>query len=165
MEKHEQYKLEKTMLAYDKYIKGEYFKKARAVIIKDGKVAFIKNLSDGKITIPGGGVDEGEKIEDAVIREAFEETGIKVTLLFKAGENFYNVNMQLGDVEFVSKRVEYIYVCEYIDQIADLHGIEGEYAGKTEIYFDKPDKLKDCFVSEACIDHIKKYIKEYKSKE
>lgn len=160
MNKHKQYKLEKTMLSYDKYIKGELFEKARAIIVKNDQVVFIKNLSNGKITIPGGGVDEGESVEEAVIREAFEETGIKVNPVCKVGENFYDVDMTLGDIKFVSKRVEYIYVCEYVDQIADIHGIEGEYAGKTEIYFDKPSKLVDCFVTKESLDKVLDYIKE-----
>ena len=50
MSKHESYKLDKALFAYDKFIKGEYFEKARAVIVKDDKVVVIKNLSNNKLT-------------------------------------------------------------------------------------------------------------------
>ena len=41
MKKHDAYVNDKTMLAYQKYLKGEYFQKARAIILKDGEVAWI----------------------------------------------------------------------------------------------------------------------------
>ncbi|TFH25143.1 NUDIX domain-containing protein [Candidatus Bathyarchaeota archaeon] len=52
-----------------------------AVIIKEGKIALIKRgnePSKGKWTIPGGLVELGEKLEDAVIRETKEETCLEV---------------------------------------------------------------------------------------
>lgn len=53
------------------------------LILKDGKLLLIrraKQLSEGgKWGLVGGYVDRDETIEDAVIREAFEETGYRVT--------------------------------------------------------------------------------------
>ena len=52
-----------------------------AVIIKDGKIALIKRGNEparGKWTIPGGLVELGESPEQAVVREAREETGLDV---------------------------------------------------------------------------------------
>jgi ADP-ribose pyrophosphatase YjhB (NUDIX family) len=52
-----------------------------AVIIKQGKIALIKRGNEpsrGKWTIPGGLVELAESPEQAVIREAKEETGLSV---------------------------------------------------------------------------------------
>ena len=52
-----------------------------AVIINEGKIALIKRgnePSKGKWTIPGGLVELGESPEQAVIREAKEETALDV---------------------------------------------------------------------------------------
>lgn len=52
-----------------------------ALILKDGKILLSKRLNEpakGKWSIPGGVVELGEKIEDAVIRETKEETGLSV---------------------------------------------------------------------------------------
>lgn len=52
-----------------------------AVIIKEGKLLLEKRANQpgkGKWTIPGGLVDLGENIENAVIRETKEETGLDV---------------------------------------------------------------------------------------
>jgi 8-oxo-dGTP diphosphatase len=50
-------------------------------IIKDGKIVLIKRgnePSKGKWSVPGGLVELGEKLEDAVVREAKEETCLEV---------------------------------------------------------------------------------------
>ncbi len=52
-----------------------------AVVVKDGKIALIKRgnePSKGKWSIPGGLVELAESPEQAVIREAQEETGLTV---------------------------------------------------------------------------------------
>jgi len=166
MDKHQKYVNEKTMLAYEKYLKDEMFEKARAVILKDGEVAFIKNLSNGDITIPGGGVDEGETKEEAAKREAFEETGIHVNVIEPIETNIYEVKMQIGDVDFKSKRAAYIFLCEYLNEEEKKGGLEGEYEGNIEIYFDDIDKLEECHVSKEAIEKIKEYVnKNSNSKE
>jgi 8-oxo-dGTP pyrophosphatase MutT (NUDIX family) len=52
------------------------------VLIKNGKVALIERQRAGRTyyVFPGGGVDEGESIEEAAVREAWEELGINVEL-------------------------------------------------------------------------------------
>jgi len=49
------------------------------VIIKNGKIVLIKRKNEpfkGKWALPGGFVEFGEKVEDAVVREVKEETGV-----------------------------------------------------------------------------------------
>ena len=155
MDKHEAYMLEKAKEAYGKYERGEYFEKARAIIVNDGKVAFIRNLKTEKITIPGGGVDEGETIAEAAEREAFEETGLVVAPITVLGENHYTVDMEFEGKAFPSKRVEYFYLCSLIEKDEGHSGLEGEYEEGIEIFFDTPDTLKKCNVSDEIIAKIK----------
>lgn len=164
MDKHQQYVQDKTMEAYGKYLRGEFFEKARAIIVKDGLVAFVKDLKTNKITIPGGGVDIGETLEQACKREALEESGFEVKPLFKVASNEYEVNMSIGSVDFVSKRVEYFFVCEFLnDTSKKTFGLDGEYEGNVEIFFDEVDTLsKYCKVNEEAVSKIKEYIFEQK---
>jgi len=56
--------------------------RAGIVLIKDDKVALIERHRAGLeyCVFPGGGVDEGETVEQAAIREAMEELGVEVRL-------------------------------------------------------------------------------------
>ena len=53
------------------------------IIIEDKKILLIKRKNNPfkeKWALPGGFVEYGEKTEDAVIREIFEETGLKTKI-------------------------------------------------------------------------------------
>ena len=165
MNKHQDYKNEKAMYAYRLYLEGKDFEKARAIILKGDQVAFIKDLSNGKLTVPGGGVDEGETIEEAAVREAMEETNMVVKPIMLVGQEFYDVDMQIGDVDFVSSRVAYAYLCDFVEQKKGKKGLEGEYEGDIEIYFDDIDKLSECNISNEAIDKIKEYLEQNKPSE
>jgi len=79
------------------------------------------------------------------------------------GKEFYDVDMQIGDVEFKSKRVAYAYLCEFVEEKQGSNGLEGEYQGNVEIYFDDIDKLKDCNISSDAISRIKEYLEAIES--
>lgn len=51
------------------------------IVTDDGRVVLIKRRSEpfaGKHALPGGFVEYGERVEDACVREAKEETGLDV---------------------------------------------------------------------------------------
>ncbi|WP_456274423.1 NUDIX hydrolase [Bacillus sp. AK031] len=57
---------------------------SQGIIIKDNHVLMVKQYVDrGDIVwnFPGGGIEEGETPEDAVIREVQEETGYKIEMI------------------------------------------------------------------------------------
>ena len=65
----------KKMISKDKLV----FRPAGyAVVIDNDKVLLCNTKSTGKYWFPGGGVDLGEKLEDAIRREVREETGIEI---------------------------------------------------------------------------------------
>lgn len=65
--------------------------KATAIIIENESVLFAKNDRDDYYYPVGGGVHIGEKAEDAVLREVYEETGInyEIDRLAFIHENFF----------------------------------------------------------------------------
>lgn len=68
--------------------------RATAVIIKNGMILLIHRLRDGEeyFVLPGGGVEEGESIEEATTREVKEETSFDAKINKKLWEfpNEYN---------------------------------------------------------------------------
>ena len=70
---------------------------ARIMIVDDRRVLLVSHwYAPFAWTLPGGGVDKDEKLEDAAMREAFEETGLKVNSI--AGEiGTYQGPMGKGD--------------------------------------------------------------------
>jgi len=53
------------------------------IVLKDGKILLIKRKKqpfENMWALPGGFVNYGEKTENAVIREMFEETGLKTKI-------------------------------------------------------------------------------------
>jgi ADP-ribose pyrophosphatase YjhB (NUDIX family) len=54
------------------------------IVIEDGKILLSPQFK-GKFDLPGGGVDLGEGLEQAVVREVKEETGIDVEVIKLVG--------------------------------------------------------------------------------
>jgi 8-oxo-dGTP diphosphatase len=64
-----------------RFVEGKSTKLAAdAIIIQKGKLVLVRRAYPpfkGRFVLPGGFVEPGERTEDAAVREAFEETGLK----------------------------------------------------------------------------------------
>ncbi len=54
---------------------------SRAIIVKNGNILLTHELKSGWWLLPGGGLEEGEAQEKCVIREAEEETVVRLQRL------------------------------------------------------------------------------------
>lgn len=79
-----------------------------AIIMKDGKFLMVGNQRDNFLYSVGGRIQFGETIEEAIIREVFEETGVKLEI-DKLG--FIHENFFYGD--FGEKKGRLIYEISY----------------------------------------------------
>ena len=84
------------------FIKGdEWFRyRAAAIIIEDGCVLVVSDDGFDYYYSVGGGVHHGETSEHAVLREAYEETGVRYEIdrLAVIHENFWNESDGRGGI-------------------------------------------------------------------
>mgnify|MGYP001772616424 FL=1 len=96
-----------------------------AVAVKDGRVVLVKRKyppSAGKWSIPGGHVELGERLEDAVLRELKEETGLtgRVVGFLKPVEY---IEVEEGEV-----RYHFVILVYKVDIVGDAEPRAGDDA-------------------------------------
>ena len=72
-----------------------------AAIIRDGRVLIARRArgaSTGVFTLPGGVVEAGETLHEAVVREVMEETGIAIEPVALAGQREFITRDESGRV-------------------------------------------------------------------
>lgn len=79
--------------------------RAVAMIVNDDKILLIHRISNGKEyhVFPGGGVENGETIEQAVLREVQEETSLAVKIKKLLYHHIYDDNTE-----------QFFYLCQYV---------------------------------------------------
>lgn len=109
---------------------GSVFKRiaARAIIEKDGKYALVRGEKYGDCKLPGGGAEPGECLEDTLVREVREETGLIVkreTIKYVGRTE----EKEKGDSEDIFSMISHFFTCEVEahQTTAELHDYEIEY--------------------------------------
>ena len=123
-----------------KYIEEEDYMKrhfcASVFIINpiDKKILLIHHKKFNKWVQPGGHIDDDETFEEAALREAFEETGVKVKLL---GERFPREDDYIRPLGIQKNRnnkgdlhIDVIYAAVPVNNVATHHQVSESYNAK-----------------------------------
>ncbi len=99
---------------------------ARGIVVREGKILLSHELNTGVYMTPGGGIEEGETLEECCKRELAEETGYIV----KPMCHFLTIN----EYSFETKYISNYFICEVIGEgkqtLTDIeveHGIVPEW--------------------------------------
>lgn len=90
---------------------------ARIIIENDsGEILFIERADNGNLGLPAGAIEESETIQECIIREVYEETGLKIfqveVIGISTNPELETVNYPNGDkiqyftIEFYSNKWE-----------------------------------------------------------
>ncbi|OGN12181.1 MAG: hypothetical protein A3B91_00665 [Candidatus Yanofskybacteria bacterium RIFCSPHIGHO2_02_FULL_41_29] len=121
--------------------------RAVIIIINDDKILLLYRLKNGEeyYVFPGGGVEDGESVLDAVVREAKEETGLDVTIKLKLWEyenkdrvehfflaDKFSGELKIGGPEETRQSADNVYRLEWValDKVSDLKLVPEEMKTK-----------------------------------
>ena len=105
-------------------------RKVRAILVReDGKLALMHERASGLYALPGGGIEDGEDEQVALLREIFEETGCSCDVVGPLGivsENRYHAD---------STRVSYFFVVRTRSTDATPHFTEEAFISAVAEFF------------------------------
>ena len=83
-----------------------------AIIMKDGKILMVGNERDNYLYSVGGRIKFGETAEEAIVREVFEETGVKMEVghLGFVHENYFYGDSPLNLGKLIYEVCFYFYM-------------------------------------------------------
>jgi ADP-ribose pyrophosphatase YjhB (NUDIX family) len=116
-----------------------------AVVVHDGKILLTRQ--GGSYHLPGGGMEFGEMPEAALVRETFEETGIKVASprLIACKSNLFK-GLRADDIEDFFQSILLFYTCDYESGELTVSGLDDHEQTWTEmpewVPLEKFDTLK-----------------------
>ena len=136
MAKDKNYYLAKAKRAKDLYDKGLPFVKVYAPVRDGDKFIVLEKHTDSgiKYDISGGGVEEGETIEEAIKRELMEELGAEVEIIKELGvyDKFYHPWTLDGETFNVQYEI-HVFDTKLIKQHKGKFGLKGEFDNKVKI--------------------------------
>ena len=147
----------------------------RAVIIRDGRIAMQKAKA-GYYKILGGGVDEGEAYEDALVREVQEEAGLVVRRdsIREIGE-IVEIRQDLFEKDHKYECHSIFYFCDVEDDMVETkltasevrEGFDLEWATPEAIIdaYDKMSKVSERVDNKPWVDRDTCFIKMLQSGE
>lgn len=116
--------------------------RVRAIIMVNNNLLTIKRIKKDIIyfVFPGGRVEKGENLEEAIKRECKEELGVEIEIM----NNFASARFDRGDI----KQQEHFFICKIISGelgtgIGPEYNIYSVYEGTHKIEWLCMDKLQD----------------------
>lgn len=117
----------------------------RGIVVEDNKILLTHELNTGVYMSPGGGLEDGETLEECCVRELREEAGVEV----KPVRQFLRINEYCPECLYVSN----YFICEKIGECSQsLTDIEVEHGAvpewveiekALELFGEYPNKRED----------------------
>lgn len=110
---------------YDENAERTYRSSTCGIVIREKKIAMCYVDKRGAYIIPGGGIEEGETMEQAVIREMREETGLRI--IPESVREYGSIHVvRKGIYEPVYDLESYYFVCQAEEELDEVHLTQSE---------------------------------------
>jgi 8-oxo-dGTP diphosphatase len=128
------------------------------VVIEDGRTLLIRRGSEplrGEWSIPGGTLELGETLEEGVVRELLEETGLEVRVLelIEVFERIYMDDAAGAGAEKKGPRFHYVIVDYLCERIA---GTAVAGSDVTDVAFAREEQLGEYRLTETATRILQK---------
>lgn len=90
----------------------------RGIILKNGKIAMMHSQKYDYYKLPGGGIEPGESLEETLIREVREESGL-IVIPDSIREFGYVRRIEKGRFEDIFIQDNYYFICEAEEVIVE----------------------------------------------
>ena len=97
----------------------------RGIIVRDGKIAMMHSKKYNYYKLPGGGIEPGETLEETLIREVREESGL-VVIPETMKEFGYVRRIEKGRYEDIFVQDNYYFICEAEAEITKRRIFRGQ---------------------------------------
>lgn len=126
----------------------------RAIIVENGKVLLSWEERKDVYMSPGGGVENGESLEECVIRELSEEAGYNVKVI----KPLFKVNEYCFETLWINN----YFLCE-IEGECEQHLTESEKYNRVKPVWIEIEKAIEIFgeYESKTVDHASLYLREY----
>jgi len=128
---------------YDENWKHDLRPTVRGIIEKDGMLALVHKRENDYYGFPGGGINEGESYEEALIREIREETGLIVipeSITEYGGALRLNKSTRFPETVF--EQENFNYKCQVLDEVG-AQNLDAEEAEEGfELAFVTPEEAR-----------------------
>lgn len=94
-------------------------KATRAIVLNDSDILLLYTARYHDYSLPGGGIDEGESLEQALARELKEETGAQNVTNIRAFGLYEEFRPWYKDDADIVHMESYCFLCDIADELAE----------------------------------------------
>lgn len=126
----------------------------RAVVLRQGKMALLYVSNENYHKLPGGGIEKGENLNEALEREILEEVGVTIEDIKEIGK------IEECRAQHQLKQISYCYTAKVKEDKGELNLTEEEKEEGFQLKWVSIDEALKLMNEDKPKDYLGKYVKE-----